>query len=338
MACNFPVTFSLPDWNAPLLGETGEVAEVIATPEPEAPVPTPETVVVTEEVVVTQEVLVEIPACIYKAGDKTFAEPTSGDWMWRIEVGGHLQQAMDFYPRGYAAVSYLLPPIPDPDGVPAIWYGYGSLWEETGQCSDFDLAADADHYARARLDSGHSGLVVDLRKLDFSEVMAPSTEMLVDLVVTNTTNMDDESIQNLLSVHAQYMRDLYGLGLVGEDGVLTEEGAEALAQPCTPDRDRDFGFEEEVGPYDFWVNLQPWFGDPKKGPDGNGEINYLLVPGVSLRWFEASDIKGGAVWTYEHCTYEQVVADLEWSGLPVYHQGKEGGWVEGPLPKPTPEP
>lgn len=111
----------------------------------------------------------------------------------RIEVGGHGVQQLDFYPlKGVKSISYIVPVIA-PNEVPAIYYGYGSIWE--GQfpvCANFDFVADATNYAKARLDSGHSGLVIDLRGGQFK-------------VVANTANMSQKDIDALLAQHMAAM-------------------------------------------------------------------------------------------------------------------------------------
>jgi hypothetical protein len=82
---------------------------------------------------------------------------SEGNGPFRIEVGGHMVQHFDFYPApDVPAVSFIVPPIADPSGVPDLAFGYGSMWE--GPSCNY--VADATHYARARLDSNHSGLVV----------------------------------------------------------------------------------------------------------------------------------------------------------------------------------
>lgn len=115
----------------------------------------------------------------------------------RIEVGGHGGQHFDFYPQYQPriyAISYIVNRIANPDGVPDIAWGYGSLWEgDTPECASFDWAADASRYARARLDSGHSGLVIDLRSNP-------------PRVVTNLRNLSQADIVALLAVHSAAMR------------------------------------------------------------------------------------------------------------------------------------
>lgn len=94
-------------------------------------------------------------------GDKigTWSE---GNNPYRIEVGGHGIQHLDFYPsQGVKSISYLVVPgIADPEGVPDLAWGYGSMWEWNPPGCEYDLLTDETAYAQARLDSGHSGLVV----------------------------------------------------------------------------------------------------------------------------------------------------------------------------------
>lgn len=96
-------------------------------------------------------------------GDKVATFP-EGNNQHRIEVGGHGVQHVDFYPAPpIKAVSYIVQGIPNPDGIPAIWWGFGSIWEWNPPGCSYNFEKDATDYARARLDSGHSGLVIDLR-------------------------------------------------------------------------------------------------------------------------------------------------------------------------------
>ncbi|MBI2031739.1 MAG: hypothetical protein HYT08_03950 [Candidatus Levybacteria bacterium] len=115
---------------------------------------------------------------------------------YRIEMGGHGGQHFDFYPQvGVKAVSFIVDPIANPDGVPSIAFGYGSLWEWNPPGCTYDYVADATAYARARLDSDHSGLVVDLRT-------SPPK------VVANVVNMSQDAIAALLAQdYAAMQRD-----------------------------------------------------------------------------------------------------------------------------------
>lgn len=125
----------------------------------------------------------------------------------RIEVGGHGRQHVDYYPtRGVLAVSYLVPAIPNPEGMPAIWVGYGSIWEapKSPECDMFDWITDATIYATARLDSGHSGLVVDLRGSEAE-------------VVANVMELSEGEIQDLLAKHRASQVEDTRLTPVSED-------------------------------------------------------------------------------------------------------------------------
>lgn len=121
----------------------------------------------------------------------TWSEASSSN-PYRIEVGGHGVQQVDFYPRGVKAISYIVGAIA-PSDTPAIWHGFGSAWEgQLPACANFDFVADATNYARARTDSGHSGLVIDLRGGNFT-------------VVANVSNMTQDEINSLLALHKAAM-------------------------------------------------------------------------------------------------------------------------------------
>lgn len=98
---------------------------------------------------------------VCQPGDKVGTFP-EGNNPHRIEVRGHGIQHLDFYPTvGVKSISFLVEPgIADPEGVPHLAWGYGSIWEWNPPGCDYDLLADETAYAQARLDSGHSGLVV----------------------------------------------------------------------------------------------------------------------------------------------------------------------------------
>ncbi len=105
-----------------------------------------------------------------------------GAGLQRIEVGGNGTQHVDYYVPGVQSVSYIV----GPQEVPFIWWGHGSIWEGNGaECESFDYVADAQAYAQGRLDSGHSGVVVDLR----------------DGQVYNEGNLTDDEVNTLLEVH-----------------------------------------------------------------------------------------------------------------------------------------
>lgn len=129
-----------------------------------------------------------------RPGDKvgTWSE-VSGAGPQRIEVGGHGTQHLDFYPaRGVKAMSYIVQPIANPDGTPNIAFGHGSIWEWNPPGCSYDHVTDATNYAKARLDSGHSGIVIDLR------VNPPQ-------VVANVSNLSQDAVRALLNVHAAAM-------------------------------------------------------------------------------------------------------------------------------------
>ncbi len=123
--------------------------------------------------------------------DGTWSE---GNNSHRIEVAGHGVRHNDFYPMvGVKSVSYIVGEIL-PSEISPIWWGYGSQWSgDSPECADFDWFADASAYASARVDSGHSGLVVDLR---YGEMT----------VVYNALNLDQNAIDALLAVHMASMQ------------------------------------------------------------------------------------------------------------------------------------
>lgn len=128
----------------------------------------------------------------------TANEDSSGN-RERIEVGGGSYQHVDYYPlRGVPTVSYLV----GPREVPAVWWGFGSIWEMRMGCdpSAFPWLKDAegyilgdDHHGNVmRLDQNHSGIVVDLRG-DKPEIQ-------------NFGKLDDASVKELLELHRCLMR------------------------------------------------------------------------------------------------------------------------------------
>lgn len=127
-------------------------------------------------------------------GDKvgTWSE-VSGAGPQRIEVGGHGLQHFDFYPQpGVKSVSFVSRPIADPNGVPTLAFGFGSMWEWNPPGCQYDIVADATHYAQARLDSGHSGLVV---------------EWGTWRVLANVANMPQANIDSLLAADRAAMKN-----------------------------------------------------------------------------------------------------------------------------------
>lgn len=195
----------------------------------------------------------------------------------RIEIAGHGVQHVDYYPnRGVKAVSYIVAAITPPE-VPAIWWGFGSIWEgQLPECQDFDWEADAIGYASARLDSGHSGIVVDLRS------GTPG-------VIANVANLSEEEVAALLAAHHQ-----------GQQGELPTTAAiePALttvgAQPgCPPAEDRTYATPTDVtvaGPaivHPWWNNGIPTF--------GQAQVRVLLRAGESATFLQAM----GKTYTYQ---------------------------------------
>lgn len=123
--------------------------------------------------------------------DGTWSE---GNNPHRIEVAGHGTRHDDFYPLvGVKSVSYIVGEIL-PNEISPIWWGYGSQWSgDSLECADFDWFADTFVYADSRVDSGHSGLVVDLRNGEFE-------------VVYNASNMSQDDIDSLLAQHRAAMQ------------------------------------------------------------------------------------------------------------------------------------
>jgi len=62
-----------------------------------------------------------------------------------------------------------------------------------------------------------------------------------------------------------------------------------------------------VGPFDNPVNVQAWGGEY----DG---VNIVIPAGETIvrKW------TGGAIWEYENCTLDQVMADLEQKNVVIY--------------------
>lgn len=201
-------------------------------------------------------------------GDKvgTWSE-IQGAGPQRIEVGGHGGQHLDFYPKpGVKAVSYIVDKITNPDGVPNIAFGFGSIWEWNPPGCAYDYVADTTAYARARLDSGHSGVVIDLRA-------SPP------VVVANVANMSQDAINSLLAQHSAAMqRDGKQFQFTTQkcaDGVR-EDHQPVVGQTWTPN-----GAWRVIN---FWTN-QPGFDQKERklllSPNDNVS---LLGGGASFSW------------------------------------------------------
>lgn len=201
----------------------------------------------------------------------------------RIEVGGHGGQHLDYYPRpGVKSVSYIVDPIPNPQGVPSIVFGYGSIWEGNGsECDGFDWIADATAYARARLDSGHSGLVVHNGE-----------------VVANVGNLSQSEIDQLVG----------NFVTTGS----TEGGSAPSATSCKDasreDHNPVVGKTWSPGPADSWRIVNFWTNE--KGHD-QAERKLLLQPGdhPALRG-------GGASFSWDSSCESTVKAEFAKNSLP----------------------
>lgn len=218
-------------------------------------------------------------------GDKvgTWSE-IQGAGPQRIEVGGHGTQHLDFYPaKGVKAVSYIVSTIANPEGVPDIAHGFGSIWEWNPPNCAFDHVADAKQYARARLDSGHSGIVVDMR------TNPPS-------VVANVADISQDAINSLLAQHSAAMER------GGQPFQLTVTQASAPSVSC------DDGVREDrqpvVGqawiPNGNWRTINFWSNQP--GVD-QAEHKLLLEPGDNVGL-----LGGGASFSWP-TTCEQAARD-----------------------------
>ncbi len=214
----------------------------------------------------------------------------------RIEIGGHGPQGVDYYPLvSVPAVTYLVSQIEDPSGVPDIWWGFGGIWEAplSPECSDFDWLADAVHYATARLDSGHSGLVIDLRG------GSPK-------VVANVNGLSKAEITDLLALH-----------LLGQ---TSSQAAAAACEPVRDDRAPVVGEPWETNPSGGWILVNLWSNQP--GVDQQ-EYKLLLGPaenplllGGGARWTWTSDCESVAKAEFESNPLPEVtLAELDSMGL-----------------------
>jgi len=163
-----------------------------ASPPPPIHTPYPTSAPATSKDVVSP-IVVERTECLL---DKvaTIYEVESAERQ-RIEVGGHGIQHVDYYPdKGIKSISYIVPAITPPE-TPEIWWGFGSIWEgQLPECSSYNWVADTTKYAGDRLDSGHSGIVIDLRVDD------PQKQ-----VVANVAGLSETEVEALLAVHRQGM-------------------------------------------------------------------------------------------------------------------------------------
>lgn len=187
------VTKNIPAWCGPAL--TAIAATPIAEMPATATLPLPVLPSSTPIVVVIQTTAPAAEVCrLYKANTAD-ENSTPADWI-RVEVGGSNVQHVDAYARrGIKSVSYIVTAIASQE-TPDIWYMFGSVFEATDapSCGTFDWESDTTQYARDRLDSGHSGLVIDLRSGS-------------PVVVANVANMSQADINALLDENWRLFHD-----------------------------------------------------------------------------------------------------------------------------------
>lgn len=199
----------------------------------------------------------------------TFAEVNSGGPQ-RIEAGGGGSQHIDFYPnRGVKAVSYILAPQ-----RPAIWFGFGSIWEapNSSECSTFDWVKDASDYARGRL-NGHSGLVVDMR------TGSPK-------VIANVASLGQSDVDSLLALHraSQSGQPSTSAG----SAVQPTQGAVSCTEGVREDHDpvvnQPWTPKGEFRVVNFWSNQPGVNQQERKLLLKSGENPNLLGGGTSWSW------------------------------------------------------
>lgn len=223
-------------------------------------------------------------------GDKvgTWSE---GNNPYRIEFGGHGKQHGDLYPSvGVKTISYIFEPgIDDPSGVPDIFWGFGSVWEWNPPGCEYDLVKDATNYARARLDSGHSGLVVRWGSWE---------------VVGNVANMPDSAIESLLSSHREAMGDKVASG--NNNGGTCEAVRQSDAtRPNGADSVVTIGGDGHAYVFELW----------NPAVQGGREMK-VLIPAGEARTFTGF---GGAIWQYPtSCSEAQIREDFERNPKPTY--------------------
>lgn len=111
-----------------------------------------------------------------------------------IEFAGSRPQIFDYYPLPGmgGAVTYLIPALE----TSLFKEGFGSLWELQGDaapCGEYPWEWDSLQYAKARLDSGHSGVVIDLRGSDENPRGFA--------ILANLLSLNAEGLHNLLGAH-----------------------------------------------------------------------------------------------------------------------------------------
>jgi len=169
------------------------------------------------------------------------------------------------------------------------------------------IAREIILYASSRMDQGHSGLTFDNR----------NGEMVL---ISNAGNLPQSEVDRY--------RQLY---LDAHWSIGTATNAVTVCSGALPHNlDDDFKGGEQIGPFDSVVVLQPWWGDPAKSPVPDlGQVSFILFPGETVVF--GGDIKGGPVWRYPNCSFEEVVFDVEtWGSIPLWNLNDQGNWVEGP--------
>ena len=271
--------------------------------------------------------------------DKLYTYPANTAMvLYEFEVQSEVVQMNDFYLPGSKTIIVLEQAIASEERS-AYAMGWGSAWgiyQDRPGCQNFDPVANAIKYAESRLDQGHAGLVVDLRD------GTPT-------VVTMLENMSQERAQELWDMYRGAREDGEIPNVVFAEDVVLLKGLSAedmsLLGVCVAEPGKAFGPSVEdrnklvIGPFEYWVNAQVWWGKSERSPAWEtyeaGMVNFLVPPGwVFVFDIEATDVKGAGRYDYGTCSYEQMVADLVWSGIPTYHLD-DSVWVEGPISEPA---
>lgn len=173
------------------------------------------------------------------------------------------------------------------------------------------IAREVIDYADSRMDQGHSGLTFDNR----------NGEMVL---IANSGNLPESEVERLRQM---YLDAHWSIGQP-TDAISVCTGAHPH------NLEDDFKGGEEIGPFSSIVVLQPWWGDPNKSPvPETGQVSFILFPGETVTF--GGDIKGGPVWRYPGCSFEEVIFDVEtWGSIPLWHLDDQGVWVEGPRQPP----
>ncbi|MFA6005777.1 MAG: hypothetical protein WC775_04825 [Patescibacteria group bacterium] len=229
----------------------------------------------------------------------------SGAAAQRQEIGGSAVQHADFYPMpGVKSVSYLIGPM-QPEDTPRNWMGFGSNWQtaDDSSCAGFDWVTDADKYALGRLDTGHSGLVIDLRQVTASVTL--TVDILRANIVADEGPLTDPEIDALLAAHVAAMNP----ASQADAPKGTADAAAAPAAPvCNATRDGDSdGLGIITAPVDSVLSIETW-----GGTRGDSVTVVPAGESVSRSW------QGGAVWRWSCTDTDQVVADALAKSATVY--------------------